>query len=616
MERGEIVTNADLDRIARRRPPWGRLAAAWLAIVGLALTAPGVPAGAQTVHTVQLQSMDFVPEDITIKVGDAVKWEWVQSIHNVESGTIENGRGVPDGNFRSGNPVGPPATYELTFNQAFLDAHPMPQDRYPYYCIVHVGVDMKGSVTVAECLTNADCDDGVACTDDVCTQGACTSTPNNANCPSDGLFCNGTEFCDAAADCLSTGNPCTGSQCDEAGDRCVQCLNDGQCNDGNVCTDDACTNGNCQLTPNTATCDDNDECTEADACSNGQCSGTPIEGCCAVDEDCTDADPCTEDTCEGGSCQHDPIEDCGACVEDADCDDGNPCTDESCVDERCRVVSNEAACDDDDPCTEADSCVDGLCTGVPMEDCCAADGDCDDADECTVDQCEGGACAYLEIPGCRVTPEEDEDEDGVPDDRDRCPGTKSGELVDVNGCSCDQVDSDDDGILDCDDECPDTPVGEEVDASGCTCAQRDDDSDGVGTCDDLCPDTEPGDPTVDEHGCGERQRDTDGDGVSDAFDFCPDTPAGDVPDGSGCGATQRDTDRDGIKDAVDACPDVPAADSADGCPPDDDRGAGVPDGDEEAGRAATGRLCGAVGLIGVALTILGLTALRGRGRLR
>jgi plastocyanin len=145
--------------------------------------------------------MDFVPADINIKVGDTVKWEWVQSIHNVESGTIENGRGVPDGNFRSGNPVGPPATYELTFNQAFLDAHPMPQDHYPYYCIVHVGVDMKGSVTVAECLTNADCDDR--------------------------LFCTGVETCEDGA-CLNGLNPCReGQTCDEQRDVCIPaCVRD------------------------------------------------------------------------------------------------------------------------------------------------------------------------------------------------------------------------------------------------------------------------------------------------------------------------------------------------------------------------------------------------------
>jgi cysteine-rich repeat protein len=54
------------------------------------------------------------------------------------------------------------------------------------------------------------CDDGVDCTDDICDEGIddCVSTPNDANCPDDGAFCNGTEFCDPVNDCDSTGNPC------------------------------------------------------------------------------------------------------------------------------------------------------------------------------------------------------------------------------------------------------------------------------------------------------------------------------------------------------------------------------------------------------------------------
>jgi hypothetical protein len=48
------------------------------------------------------------------------------------------------------------------------------------------------------------------------------NTPNDANCPDDGLFCNGTEFCDPAADCSSTGDPCAaGEVCDESTDTCI-----------------------------------------------------------------------------------------------------------------------------------------------------------------------------------------------------------------------------------------------------------------------------------------------------------------------------------------------------------------------------------------------------------
>ncbi|MHC4090725.1 MAG: hypothetical protein ACYSVY_10700 [Planctomycetota bacterium] len=71
------------------------------------------------------------------------------------------------------------------------------------------------------CLTDGDCDDGVGCTDDTCVADDCVFTPNDANCPDDGLFCNGTEFCDAVLDCDSTGDPCLAPfVCRESTDTC------------------------------------------------------------------------------------------------------------------------------------------------------------------------------------------------------------------------------------------------------------------------------------------------------------------------------------------------------------------------------------------------------------
>jgi OOP family OmpA-OmpF porin len=64
-------------------------------------------------------------------------------------------------------------------------------------------------------------------------------------------------------------------------------------------------------------------------------------------------------------------------------------------------------------------------------------------------------------PKPRIT---DPDADGVPDTRDRCPGTPRGARVDAVGCSHD-VDGDlvPDGV----DACPDTPAGVAVDSTGC-----------------------------------------------------------------------------------------------------------------------------------------------------
>ncbi len=75
---------------------------------------------------------------------------------------------------------------------------------------------------------------------------------------------------------------------------------------------------------------------------------------------------------------------------------------------------------------------------------------------------------------------QDSDGDGVPDNLDKCPGTRPGVEVDEWGCpkvskleSLDDLatstvtDSDGDGVFDEIDECPDTPYGAIVDHRGC-----------------------------------------------------------------------------------------------------------------------------------------------------
>lgn len=118
----------------------------------------------------------------------------------------------------------------------------------------------------------------------------------------------------------------------------------------------------------------------------------------------------------------------------------------------------------------------------------------------------------------------DSDGDGVPDERDRCPGTPTGAPVDAQGC---EPDSDGDGVANRLDHCPGTPAGARVDARGC---ELDSDGDGVVDRLDQCPDT-PAGARVDAKGC---ELDSDGDGVVDRLDQCPDTPAGDRVDAQGC----------------------------------------------------------------------------------
>ena len=88
----------------------------------------------------------FTPADITISTGDTVHWFWAGGFHNVESGV----GGTHDGNFRSGNATSSTSTtFDVTFDEAFLAAHPMTDNVYPYYCVVHEAFGMTGTVTVA-----------------------------------------------------------------------------------------------------------------------------------------------------------------------------------------------------------------------------------------------------------------------------------------------------------------------------------------------------------------------------------------------------------------------------------------------------------------------------------
>jgi len=58
----------------------------------------------------------------------------------------------------------------------------------------------------------------------------------------------------------------------------------------------------------------------------------------------------------------------------------------------------------------------------------------------------------------------DTDGDGVYDDKDQCPNTPAGIVVDPRGCP---LDKDGDGVYDYLDKCPGTPMGANVDADGC-----------------------------------------------------------------------------------------------------------------------------------------------------
>ena len=74
-----------------------------------------------------------------------------------------------------------------------------------------------------ECADDADCDDGIACTRDVCIAGTyCSNAADNSRC-ADGVFCNGIEVCEPGMGCrpgaalrCNDDSVCTIDSCDEA----------------------------------------------------------------------------------------------------------------------------------------------------------------------------------------------------------------------------------------------------------------------------------------------------------------------------------------------------------------------------------------------------------------
>ncbi len=194
-------------------------------------------------------------------------------------------------------------------------------------------VDDGGLDAGPSCTTDAECDDGLACTQDTCSAGACVATPDDAAC-TDGMggVCVGGFGCqyDGCSPSTCVAGPCETARCD--GDTCVlepacaateeccggSCVPIG-CEDGNPCTDDSCGATGCDHSNNTATCDDGTFCNGADTCSGGTCSASAGDPCmgdsvcdetmdrcvgCATDADCPADIPGAWGSCAytGGSC--------------------------------------------------------------------------------------------------------------------------------------------------------------------------------------------------------------------------------------------------------------------------------------------------------------------------
>jgi hypothetical protein len=199
------------------------------------------------------------------------------------------------------------------------------------------------------------CDDGSLCTTgDTCSLGVCAGAP--VLC-SDQDACNGTETCDpATGTCIAgtpptcdDGNPCTDDSCDtELG--CLQIPNSDPCDDGSLCTtNDQCSGGQCT---GESTCSDGDACNGEESCdeATGACGPSPGP------LDCDDGNVCTTDACQ-------PAVGCVYSNVTGVCDDGDPdTTGDQCVDGECVGIPPggsglcvPADCDDNVACT-VDTC--------------------------------------------------------------------------------------------------------------------------------------------------------------------------------------------------------------------------------------------------------------------
>lgn len=192
--------------------------------------------------------------------------------------------------------------------------------------------------------------------------------------------------------CCSSKTACVTGICDLGTNACVECAADGDCDDANACTTDACLLQKCvHEQPDPMCCD---------------CEGAPpAAGLCHDGKVCT-VDTCNCDTSTCGFSLVVPAE--GFCCEgpgDGACDDGNPYTVDACVANLCVHVpglgcgcASDADCDDGDVCT-TDSCESCMCVAKPVSDpnCCKSDDDCDDGSPSTQDECVGFQCVHLPI---------------------------------------------------------------------------------------------------------------------------------------------------------------------------------------------------------------------------
>jgi len=159
------------------------------------------------------------------------------------------------------------------------------------------------------CSASPECEDDNPCTVDTCENEVCLNRQQPGCCTS-------------AVEC-SDGNGCTDDACvDNAcphteSPGCTPCVASADC-----AAPDACTVGLCVCAPS--------------GCNERICAFEPIAGCCLSAADCEDGNACTQDSCsDSHRCVTTTLADCVPCAEDADCSTGCLVAPEVCDDGQC-----------------------------------------------------------------------------------------------------------------------------------------------------------------------------------------------------------------------------------------------------------------------------------------
>lgn len=182
------------------------------------------------------------------------------------------------------------------------------------------------------CDTGADCDDDNECTTESCEEGECAFLAVTAGTECDGGVCNGSTGSPACARCIDdvggegqdTGCPAGAPQCRIDGEAvCVGCRSGNDCDDGNDCNVDTCTEGECHYS---GACGG-----DTPICDDGEC----VE--CLTNNDCDDDIDCSEEACRNGVCVRDYQDD--ECEQSEELCTRTECTATGCVDVNLGIAS-------------------------------------------------------------------------------------------------------------------------------------------------------------------------------------------------------------------------------------------------------------------------------------